>query len=252
MTDILRIGVAHRGAGLSPVFAAIADGSMARAGVSPVLIDTPGHAAALAALEDGEVDVINSVGPEVLRHNAEHDGTAVVLASAIGRAAVEVFVRPGWPEARSIDAARWGVLGRGDPDHVTALQVFELNGWDQTKLQLVEVPDGPDRLSRLLRPDHVDAVVMHAPEPALAARQGWRRAFDMSRYDLPMQNSCAVTSRQALEQKGGALEHYIAAYLRGSGSSVPIPTSVVRCCATPVPGLMLPLSIKAGFTSPVS
>jgi NitT/TauT family transport system substrate-binding protein len=215
MTGILRIGVAHRGTGLAPVFAAIATSSLAQAGYEVRLIDVPGHPAALAALEAGEVDVINSTGIEVLLHNARHAGTAVVVASAIGRTAVKVFAARGWPVDRDLRDARWGVLQRADYDHCTALQVFDMEGWPTDALTLVEMPGSGGRLDRLLRPDLVDAVVLHAPEPTIARRKGWRLAVDLSLYDAPMQNSCAVVTRAMIDVRRSACLAYLAAYHAG-------------------------------------
>lgn len=211
----LRIGVAHRGTGLAPVFAALATQRLDDAGVTAVLVDVPGHPAALQALEAGAVDVINSVGIEVLIHNATRGGTAVVVASAIGQTAVKVHVAPDWLANRPLREARWGVLRPADYDHCTALQVFDMEGWPANDLQIVTVPgDGP-RLDRLLQPDLCDAVVLHMPEPVLARRKGWREAINLGHYGAPMQNSCAVVTRATLQTRRDLCRAYVAAYAAG-------------------------------------
>lgn len=215
MTRPLRIGIAHRGAGVAPIFAALRDGGFDREGVVPELVYLAGHADALEALEAGTVDIINSVGPEVLLHNARNRGTAVVVASAISRTAVEIMVPPEWPQARTLAEARWGVLRRFDPDHVTAVQICRFEGWTFDRLQLLEAPAGSSRLKRLLAPGRFDAVVLHAPDPILARTQGWRTAIDTARYDAPMQNSCAATTERLVRDERATLLAYLRAYAAG-------------------------------------
>jgi ABC-type nitrate/sulfonate/bicarbonate transport system substrate-binding protein len=52
--DRIRIAIAHRGAGLAPVFAAIEGGFFREQGLEAELVSTPGHPSALAALIAGK------------------------------------------------------------------------------------------------------------------------------------------------------------------------------------------------------
>jgi len=211
----IRIGIAHRGAGVAPIFAALRDGGFEREGIATDLIDLADHADALKALEAGTVDIINSVGPEVLLHNARNHGSAVIVASAISRTAVEIMVPPEWPDDRLLVDARWGVLRRFDPDHLTAVQTFRFENWPIDRLDLKEAPAGKNRLDRLLAPGRFDAVVLHAPDPILARAKGWRAAVDTARYDAPMQNSCAATTKRFVHDERPILQAYLRAYAQG-------------------------------------
>ena len=214
MTSI-RIGIAHWGAGLAPVFAAVEGGYFAQERLQAELVFVPGHDRALAALAGGEVDFINSVGPEVLLANlgASAHGKAVIIASAISRSAVQVAARPGVASRDELKGARWGVTARNDPDEVSIRQAFERWGWDARRdAEIVVVGRDRPRLDALLDASRVDAAMMHAPEPFQAENRGWRIVDDLGRLDAPIQNSCAVTTRRMLVDQPDTVLRYVRAY----------------------------------------
>lgn len=214
MTPI-RIGIAHWGAGLAPVFAAVEGGFLAEQGLEPELVFVPGHDRALAALVAGDVAFINSVGPEVLLANtaAGSRGEAVIVASAISRSAVQVAARPGIASRDELKGARWGVTARNDPDEVSIRQAFERWGWNvEVDAEIVVVGRDRPRLDALLDPDRVDAAMMHAPEPFQAEKRGWSIVDDLGRLDAPIQNSCAVTTRRLVAEHPDTALRYVRAY----------------------------------------
>jgi NitT/TauT family transport system substrate-binding protein len=211
----ITIGIAHRGAGLSPVFAAIEGGCFAAEGLQVTTRSFPGHPAALAALIAGEVDFINTVGAELVLANETLAGDAVVVASAIGRSATQVSARPGLQTLDSLRGKRWGVVKRKDADECVIRLAFERWGWDiERDAQIVEVGGDRPRLDALLDPDQVDVAIMHAPEPFQAERRGWRIVEDLGRHDVAFQNSCAATSRRFLEREPDTVDRYVAAYTK--------------------------------------
>ncbi len=227
----IRVGVAHRGAGLSPVFAAVEGGYFAQQDLEPQLLDVPGHPRALQALADGEVDFVNSVGPEVIlaneRRDREHsdgargdgargDGRAVIIASAISRSAQQVSARPGLRSREQLRGMRWGVTARNDADECTILMALERWGWDMAKdVRIVVVGTERPRLDALLDEAQVDVAIMHAPEPFQAAKRGWNLIEDLGRLDVAFQNSCAATSRRLLSQRPDTVLRYVRAYCQG-------------------------------------
>ncbi|HVL56324.1 MAG TPA: ABC transporter substrate-binding protein [Burkholderiaceae bacterium] len=227
MTERVRIAVAHRGAGLSPVFAAVEGGYFAQQGLQAELIDVPGHPRALQALARGEADFINSVGPEVLVANSQlaaggavgpaaADGAAVIVASAISRSAQQVSARPGLASREQLRGLRWGVTARNDADECTIVMAFERWGWDPARdAQIVVVGSDRPRLDALLDEARVDVAIMHAPEPFQAAKRGWTLIEDLGRLDVAFQNSCAATRRQLLRERPDTVLRYVRAYCRG-------------------------------------
>ncbi len=214
--DKVRIGVAHRGAGLSPVFSALEVGAFAAAGIEPELVPCAGHPKALEALHEGRVDFINSVGPEVLLSNARLGGDAVVVASAIGRSAQQVAARPGLIGRESLRGMRWGVTARNDADECTIRMAFERWGWDPARdARIVVVGTDRPRLDLLLDPERVDVAIMHAPETFQAPKRGWTTIEDLGRMDVAFQNSCAVTTRRLLARDPGLAERYVSAFSLG-------------------------------------
>lgn len=213
LSDKVKIGVAHRGAGLAPVFAALDGGYFERVGLEVELAFIPGHPAALAALIRGEVDFINTVGPELLLANHRLGGDAAVIASAISRSAVQISARSGISEREHLRGRRWGCVARGDADEcamVTALQAW---GWDPAKdVEMVPVGDSAPRLELLLNSTRVDVAVMHAPEAFQAQRKGWEVVEDLSRLDIAFQNSCAATTRRFLAERPLVAQRYARAY----------------------------------------
>ena len=213
--DKIRIGVAHRGAGIAPVFAAVEGGYLREQGLDAELVYIPGHPRALEALVAGEVDFINSVGAEVIMANLRHGGDAVVIASAISRSAQQVSARPGLTRRDDLRGKRWGVITRNDADECSILMAFERWGWD-IATDAVIVPVGTDgaRLDLLLEKERVDVAIMHAPEPFQAARRGWNLVEDLGRLDVAFQNSCAATTRRMLAERGDTVLRYVRAYCR--------------------------------------
>lgn len=214
--DRVRIAIAHRGAGLSPVFAAIEGGYFRDQGIEPEMVPQHGHPRALAALLAGEVEFTNSVGAELILANLRHDGDAVVIASAISRSAQQVSARPGITRLADLRGARWGVTVRGDADECAIVMAFERWGWDPARdAQFVVVGEAGPRLELLLDPERVDAAIMHAPEPFQAARRGWTLVEDLARLDVAAQNSCAATTRRILEGRPDLVLRYVRAFCTG-------------------------------------
>jgi NitT/TauT family transport system substrate-binding protein len=210
--DRIRIGIAHWGAGIAPVFAGVEGGYFAAQGLDARLIFVNGHPNALRALIVGEVDFINSVGPELILANQSLGGDAVVIASAIGRSAQQVSARPGLTTREQLRGRRWGVVARNDADECSILMAFERWGWDIRDAEIVVVgADGP-RLDLLLDPSRVDVAIMHAPEPFQALKRGWNLVEDLGRLDVAFQNSCAATTRRLITEQPDTVRRYVRAY----------------------------------------
>ena len=213
--DKIRIGVAHRGAGIAPVFAAFEGNYLRAQRLNAELVYVPGHSAALQALNNGQVDFINSVGPEVILANLQ-GGDAVIIASAISRSAQQISARPGLTTREHLRGKRWGVLARNDADECSILMAFERWGWDIARdAEIVVVGSAGARLDLLLDPQRVDVAIMHAPEPFQAAKRGWTLVEDLGRLDVAFQNSCAATTRQLLAAKPDIAQRYVRAYCQG-------------------------------------
>lgn len=212
----IRIGIAHRGAGIAPVFAAVESGAFEAAGLQVELVSCPGHPRALEAMLAGEVDFINTVGPELLLANLRHGGDAIVIASAISRSAQQVSARPGLKTREDLRSKRWGVVARNDADECTILMAFDRWGWQIGRdAQIVVVgTDGP-RLDLLLDAARVDVAIMHAPEPFQAAKRGWALIEDLGRLDVAFQNSCAATTRRFNTRRPDVVLRYVQAFCQG-------------------------------------
>jgi ABC-type nitrate/sulfonate/bicarbonate transport system substrate-binding protein len=211
--ESIKIGVAHRGAGMSPLFGAVEGGYFRKHGLEPELISTPGHARAMQALLGGEVDFINSVGPELILANLQHNGDGVVIASAISRSAQQVSARPGLTTREDLRGKRWGVISRNDGDECSIVMAFERWGWDLARdAQYVAVGSAVPRLDALLDEKRVDVAIMHAPEPFQATKRGWNLIEDLGRLDVAFQNSCAASTRRVLARRPDTAVRYVRAY----------------------------------------
>lgn len=209
----IRIGVAHNGAGIAPLFAAVDGGYFREHGLEPQLVSCPGHPRALQALLAGDVDFINSVGAELILADLQHGGDAVVIASAISRSAQQVSARPGLATRADLRGKRWGVIARHDADECAILMAFERWGWDIARdAQIVAVGSEAPRLDALLDERRVDVAIMHAPEPFQAERRGWNLVEDLGRLDVAFQNSCAAATRRLIEARPRTVLNYVRAY----------------------------------------
>ncbi len=211
----IRIGVAHNGAGIAPLFAAVDGGYFREHGLEPQLVSCPGHPRALQALLAGEVDFINSVGAELILADLQHRGDAVVIASAISRSAQQVSARPGLATRADLRGKRWGVIARNDADECAILVAFERWGWDIARdASIVAVGSEAPRLDALLDERRVDVAIMHAPEPFQAEKRGWNLVEDLGRLDVAFQNSCAAATRRLIEARPRTVLNYVRAYCR--------------------------------------
>jgi ABC-type nitrate/sulfonate/bicarbonate transport system substrate-binding protein len=212
----IRVGVAHHGAGVAPLFAALDGGYFREHGLEPELIACPGHSRSLQALIAGEVDFINSVGAELILANLLHGGDALVIASAISRSAQQVSARPELATREALRGKRWGVVARNDADECSIVMAFERWNWDPAKdAKIVVVGSGAPRLEALLDEKRVDVAIMHAPEPFQAAKRGWNLVEDLGRLDVAFQNSCAAVTRRLLRQRPDTVLRYVRAYCQG-------------------------------------
>jgi len=205
--------VAHTGAGIAPLFAAVDGGYLREHGLEPELVSCPGHPRALQALLSGEVDFINSVGAELILADLQHRGDAVVIASAIGRSAQQVSARPGLTTREELRGKRWGVITRNDADECAILMAFERWGWDISRdAKIVAVGSEAPRLDALLDEKRVDVAIMHAPEPFQAEKRGWNLVEDLGRLDVAFQNSCAATTRRLIAARPQTVVNNVRAY----------------------------------------
>jgi ABC-type nitrate/sulfonate/bicarbonate transport system substrate-binding protein len=209
----IRIAVAHLGAGIAPVFAAVEGGFLREQGLEPELVFIGGHPNALRALIAGEVDFVNSVGPELILANRRHGGDVVVIASAISRSAQQISAGPGLTTREQLRGKRWGVVARNDADECSIVMAFERWNWDPAKdAEIVVVGSEGPRLDLLLDAKRVDVAIMHAPEPFQAAKRGWNLVEDLGRLDVAFQNSCAATTRRLMRERPDAVLRYVRAY----------------------------------------
>jgi NitT/TauT family transport system substrate-binding protein len=208
--------VAHWGAGIAPLFAAVEGGYLDEQGLEPKLVPCPGHPRALEALIAGEVDFINTVGPELILSNLKHSGNAVVIASAISRSAQQVSARPGLTQREDLRGKRWGVVARNDADECSIVMAFERWGWTLARdAEIVVVGADAPRLDALLDTKRVDVAIMHAPEPFQAAKRGWNLVEDLGRLDVAFQNSCAAATRRLIAERPDTVLRYVRAYCQG-------------------------------------
>jgi NitT/TauT family transport system substrate-binding protein len=212
----IKIAVAHRGAGLAPVFATVEGGYFQEQGLEAELVDVHGHPRAMEAVFAGKADFINSVGPELILANLRHGGDGVIISSAISRSAQQVSARPGLSEREQLRGKRWGVTARQDADECSILMAFERWGWDINKdAEIVVVGDDGPRLDLLLDKERVDVAIMHAPEPFQAIKRGWTLVEDLGRLGVAFQNSCAGTTRRMIRENPDTVLRYVRAYCQG-------------------------------------
>lgn len=211
--DKIKIGMAHRGAGIAPVFAAIEGGYFREQGLAPELVAFHGHPASLKGLIAGEADFTNAVGAELLLANMRHQGDAVILASAIARSAQQVAARPGIKTREDLRGKRWGVTMRNDADECAIIMAFDRWGWAIEKdAEIVVVGNDGARLDLLLDPDKVDVAIMHAPETFQAPKRGYHIVEDFGHLDVSFQNSCAASTRRYMKANPDIGLRYVRAF----------------------------------------
>src|ERR1700756_5115465 len=192
----IKIAMAHRGAGVAPVFAALEGGYFRENGLEPELVFYHGHPNSLKAVIAGEAQFTNAVGAELLLANNRHSGDAVVLASAISRSAQQVAARPGIKSREDLWGKRWGVTFRNDADECAMIMAFDRWGWSiENDVEIVVVGNDGARLDLLLDQSRVDVAIMHAPETFQAPKRGYHIVEDFGRLDVSFQNSCAASTR---------------------------------------------------------
>jgi NitT/TauT family transport system substrate-binding protein len=211
--DKIKIAMAHRGAGVAPVFAALEGGYYRENGLEPELVFYHGHPNSLKAVIAGEADFTNAVGAELLLANHRHGGDAVVLASAISRSAQQVAGRPGIKTREDLRGKRWGVTFRNDADECAMIMAFDRWGWNIEKdVEIVVVGNDGARLDLLLNQSKVDVAIMHAPETFQAPKRGYHIVEDFGRLDVSFQNSCAASTRSYMKSHPDIALRYVKSF----------------------------------------
>lgn len=211
--DKIKIAMAHRGAGVAPVFAALEGGYYRENGLEPELVYYHGHPNSLKAVIAGEAQFTNAVGTELLLANHRHHGDAVVLASAISCSAQQVAARPGIRTREDLRGKRWGVTFRNDADECAMIMAFDRWGWSIEKdVEIVVVGNAGARLDLLLDKARVDAAIMHAPETFQAPRRGYHIVEDFGRLDVSFQNSCAASTRSFARSEPDIVLRYVKSF----------------------------------------
>ncbi|HLZ06090.1 MAG TPA: ABC transporter substrate-binding protein [Bradyrhizobium sp.] len=214
--DKIKIAMAHRGAGVAPVFAALEGGYLRENGLEPELVFYHGHPNSLKAVIAGEAQFTNAVGAELLLANHRHGGDAVVLASAISRSAQQVAALPGIKTREDLRGKRWGVTFRNDADECAMIMAFDRWGWSIEKdVEIVVVGNAGARLDLLLDPGKVDVAIMHAPETFQAPKRGYHIAEDFGRLDVSFQNSCAASTRSFVKSHPDIGLRYVKSFCQG-------------------------------------
>ncbi|MDN3274329.1 ABC transporter substrate-binding protein [Frankia sp. RB7] len=211
--DKIKIAMAHRGAGVAPVFAALEGGYYRENGLDPELVFYHGHSNSLKALIAGEADFTNAVGAELLLANHRHGGDAVVLASAIACSAQQVAARAGINSRADLRGKRWGVTFRNDADECAIIMAFDRWGWNVAKdIEIVVVGNEGKRLDLLLDQSKVDVAIMHAPETYQAPKYGYHVVEDFGRLGVAFQNSCAAGTRRFMTAHPDVGLRYVKAF----------------------------------------
>jgi NitT/TauT family transport system substrate-binding protein len=211
--DKIKIAMAHRGAGVAPVFAALEGGYFRENGLDPELVFYHGHSNSLKAVIAGEAQFTNAVGAELLLANDRHGGDAVVLASAISRSAQQVAARPGIKTREDLRGKRWGVTFRNDADECAMIMAFDRWGWNIEKdVEIVVVGNAGARLDLLLDQSKVDVAIMHAPETFQAPKRGYHIIEDFGRLDVSFQNSCAASTRSFTKSRPDIALRYVKSF----------------------------------------
>ncbi len=211
--DKIKIAMAHRGAGVAPVFAALEGGYFRENGLDPELVFYHGHSNSLKALVAGDADFTNAVGAELLLANHRHNGDAVVLASAIACSAQQVAARPGIASREDLRGKRWGVTFRSDADECAIIMAFDRWGWNLDKdIEIVVVGNEGKRLDLLLDQSKVDVAIMHAPETYQAPKYGYHIVEDFGRLGVAFQNSCAASTRRFMKENPDVGLRYVKSF----------------------------------------
>lgn len=211
--DKIKIAMAHRGAGVAPVFAALEGGYFRDNCLEPELVYYHGHPNSLKALIAGEAQFTNAVGAELLLANHRHNSDAVVLASAISRSAQQVAAQASLRTREDLRGKRWGVTFRNDADECAMIMAFDRWGWIiERDVEIVVVGNAGARLDLLLDPAKVDVAIMHAPETFQARKRGYHIVEDFGRLDVSFQNSCAAGTRSFGERHPDIVLRYVKAF----------------------------------------
>jgi ABC-type nitrate/sulfonate/bicarbonate transport system substrate-binding protein len=211
--DQIKIAMAHRGAGVAPVLAALEGGYFRENNLEPELVFYHGHPNSLKAVIEGEAQFTNAVGAELLLANHRHGGDAVVIASAISRSAQQVAARPGIRTREELRGKRWGVTSRSDADECAMIMAFDRWGWNiDEDVEVVVVGNAGARLDLLLDPGKVDVAIMHAPETFQAPKRGYHIVEDFGRLDVSFQNSCAASTRSYMKSHPDVALRYVKSF----------------------------------------
>jgi NitT/TauT family transport system substrate-binding protein len=201
-------------ASAAPWWMALEGGYFREQGLDVSLVQVAAGATLLAALQNGDLEVVFSGGPSLVLGNVEGLETMIVGSTSNGLDII-VFVRP---ELQTLDDVRGKTIGAGRPKSITDIAVrlgFQRAGLRPDEDFFVGVTGGLPESLAALQIGSIDGAALNVPMVFEARRQGYRQILSLSDLAIPFTTSAVGATKKTIAQRAEIFEPFLRALAQG-------------------------------------
>jgi NitT/TauT family transport system substrate-binding protein len=201
-------------ASAAPWWMALEGGYFREQGLDVDLVQVAAGATLLAALQNGDREIVFSGGPSLVLGYVEGLETMIVGSTSSGLDII-VFVRP---ELQTYDDLRGKTIGAGRPKSITDIAVrlgFRRVGLRPDEDFYVGVTGGLPESLAALQMGTIDGAALNVPMVFEARRQGYRQILALSDMPIPFMTSSVGATKKTIAARPEVFEPFLRALAQG-------------------------------------
>ena len=201
-------------ASAAPWWMALEGGYFREQGLDVDLVQIAAGATLLAALQNGDREIVFSGGPSLVLGNVEGLETMIVGSTSSGLDII-VFVRP---ELQTYDDLRGKTIGAGRPKSITDIAVrlgFKRVGLRPDEDFFVGVTGGLPESLAAMQMGTIDGAALNVPMVFEARRQGFRQILSLSEMQIPFATSAVGATKKTIAARPDVFEPFLRALAQG-------------------------------------
>ncbi|HLH26059.1 MAG TPA: ABC transporter substrate-binding protein [Chloroflexota bacterium] len=201
-------------ASAAPWWMAQEGGYFREQGLAVDLVQVAAGATLLAALQNGDLEVVFSGGPSLVLGYLQGLETMIVGSTSNGLD-ISIFVRP---DLQTVDDVRGKTIGAGRPKSITDIATrlaFERVGLQPDKDFYVGVTGGLPESLAALETGTIDGAALNVPMVFEAQRQGYRELLSLADMPIPFTTSAVGATKKTIAARPEIFEPFLRALAQG-------------------------------------
>lgn len=221
----LTIAVASSGLPFLQIDVAEAEGFYEEQGLDVEFLSVEGSAAATAAVESGQADVMVSLPEGVITARAA-GSTLRMIGATVNQNLYRLYVSDGIESLEDLDGATIAMLVEGNGTDIQARWLMDEHGPGSDAATYVAVGGLPNRLAALQQ-GQANATFLFPPFDATASASGLDYIVDMSEFVDGYPHEVFAARQETIDEKPEALTAFMAAMVQASEWIVDNPEAAV-------------------------